>query len=39
METEQIRGCARGGIEGAIVPRSEHASPLSEGERLFFGDF
>ena len=30
----EVRGGARGGLEGAIAPLSEHASPLSEGEKL-----
>ena len=28
-------GGARGGLEGAIAPLSEYASPPSEGEKLF----
>ena len=30
-----VRGGARRGLEEAIVPLSEHASPPSEGEMLF----
>ena len=33
-----FRGGARGGL-GGYSPPLEHASPLSEGETRFFGDF
>ena len=33
------RGGARGGLEGAIAPPSEHASPPSEGKKQFFRRF
>ena len=38
MSLFQLRGGARGGLEGAIA-LSEHASPPSEVENYFVGDF
>ena len=34
-----IQGWRRGRARGGNSPPSEHVSPLSEGEKLFFGDF
>ena len=35
MTNDDIRGVARGGLEGAIAPRWNMLAPLSEGEKLF----